>query len=511
MLILNDILGFIKTDSGLLARSRPLPVTGLGSAPRISSSRILAALAQLGFMQMAISLGTLVRNKLMAVYLQPHGFGEFTQLTSIAASVHLLAQFGMAVGLARNTAAASDSAERQKQLSSANGMTLLAAGACLAVALPLLFSSAADLILPALGIHPGWMQKALLCGLLLVAPLEVLRNNYQSFLQGLLDLKGLSGKRSAAIAMSTVLAVPLIAFLGAGGACVHSAAAALLAALLLGQRCRTLGYRPLSCGWDKATVLLLSSLGASSVFISFSQSAVETLLRARLISAYGAAENGLYQAALAVSAQITAVVLGSVATFGLAALSSNTEPELIRGRMEDLLHVVLPVAALALSMTALLSRPAFSLLYSPQFQAGTAFLPLLLLANYVQVASWTAAARVLGARLVSYWVWIQVASLTLRFIVTVAAFPVLGPYALPTGFLLAMCWDASAYFTVCRTRLAVRLPGRIFFNFLAGAATIAGAGVLGCFMAPGLAVSALAAAAACAVCALMARRNGSES
>src|ERR1700722_8479975 len=46
---------------------------------RVGPRRILAVLTQLGIMNVAIGLGGVVRNKVMAVYLKPAGFGEFTQ------------------------------------------------------------------------------------------------------------------------------------------------------------------------------------------------------------------------------------------------------------------------------------------------------------------------------------------------------------------------------------------------------------------------------------------------
>jgi len=112
------------------------------SARHARVGRIMTALTQLGLMQFAVAAGGVVRNKVMAVYLKPDGFGEFTQVFGIAAAVYGFVQFGMAVGLSRNVAATQERKDRQRQLDSANLLTVGLALGCLALLAPLLLTNA---------------------------------------------------------------------------------------------------------------------------------------------------------------------------------------------------------------------------------------------------------------------------------------------------------------------------------------------------------------------------------
>jgi O-antigen/teichoic acid export membrane protein len=450
------------------------------SARHARVGRIMTALTQLGLMQFAVAAGGVVRNKVMAVYLKPDGFGEFTQVFGIAAAVYGFVQFGMAVGLSRNVAATQERKDRQRQLDSANLLTVGLALGCLALLAPLLLTNASNTALTALGVRPGFEQKAMLLLLLLVAPIEALRNNYVSFLQGIVDVKGLSSKRSLAIVASTVVAVPLIALFGATGACIQAFVASLFLALLLGRRCRTMGYAPLGFVWDKTTIVALTSLGAASLVILFAHNFMDTIIRAHLILTAGLAVNGLYQAAFTLSSQIAAVVLGSIGTYAVATLSQTTDKNVIMAGLEDLLRVVLPVSTIGLAGVGLLSEPFFSVLFSSQFREGTKFLPLLLVANYIQVASWVAGAPILGCRLIFTWIAIQLTSVAIRYFLAVLWSPVIGVYAVPAGFLTAMTFDVVANMFVCKFRLGVSLERRTLLTFFAGGATITTAALVGC-------------------------------
>lgn len=443
--------------------------------------RIVTVLTQFGMMQFAVAIGGLVRNKVMAVYLKPAGFGEFTQLLSIAGAVWVFVQFGMAVGLSRNTAAAKEGEGRQRQLSAANLLTIFLALASLALVVPMLFSGASTPLLVALGIHPGLRQKTLLLILLSIAPIEVVRNNYVSFLQGVVDIKGLSAKRTIAILASTALAVPLIAAFGLTGACIQTVFASLFVALLLGMRCSTLGYHPLGIAWDRQAILTLTSFGSASLLSGFSNNATDTLIRAHLISTAGMAENGFYQAAYSLSSLVTTVILGSVGVYSLATLSETKDTKVVSSRMEELLRVVLPIAVLSLGALGLVSQTLFSVLFSPAFNQAARFLPFLLCANYIQAAAWVTGAPLLGFGLIRVWIVIQLAGVGLRYAATVLSSPSIGAYSVPAGVLAAMAFDLLANVVVCCRYIKLRIDGRMLLPFSLGGAAVLCSALAGSF------------------------------
>jgi antigen flippase len=446
------------------------------------SRRIVTVLTQLGMMQFVVAIGGLVRNKVMAVYLKPDGFGEFMQLTSIAAAVWVFVQFGMAVGLSRNTAAATNGKDRQRQLSTANLLTIFLAFASLALLIPLLLSTASNPLLAALGVHPGVAEKELLLVLLSIAPIEALRNNYVSFLQGVVDIKGLSTKRAMAVLASTAVAVPLIAAFRISGACVQTLFASLFVAVLLGMRCRALGYQPLGIAWDRHTARTLTFFGGASLVSGFSNNATDTLIRAHLISSAGIAENGLYQAAFSLSSLVTTVILGSVGAYSLATLSQTRDTKIVASRMEELLRVVLPIAAVSLGGVGLLSQPIFSTLFSPAFNQAARFLPLLLCANYVQAAAWVAGAPLLAFGLIRAWIVIQVVGVALRYAVTILSSPLIGANSVPAGVLAAMAFDLLANIVVCSRFITLRIDGRMLLPFSVGGIAVLCAALAGLFL-----------------------------
>jgi O-antigen/teichoic acid export membrane protein len=443
------------------------------------AGRILAVLAQLGMMNVALGAGGLVRNKVMALYLKPDGFGAFSQVAAIAAAVYVFVQFGMSVGLSRHTAAQAGMRERQQQLNSANLLTGVLGAATLALLLPLLFTSLSDPLLRTLGVRPDLSQKVLLAALLSIAPLEALRNNYGSFLQGNLDIRGFSTWRSLAIVVSTSVAVPLIALFREAGAAAQMVFASAFLAILLARRCRAIGFKPLGFGWDKKAVSTLAGWGAAALVSAFALNATDTLIRGHLIASAGAAANGLYQSATLISGQLMSVILGSVGVYSLATLSETRDPRIAAARMNELLRVIVPIATLSLGLLGLASVPLFILLFSSSFQHAARFFPLLLSANFCQAAAWVTGAPVLGFGLVRTWMALQLTGAALRYGVTVALSPVIGVHSVPAGFFAAVLFDLLANITICAWLLKVPIRGRAAASLAAGTAAIIVCAALG--------------------------------
>ncbi len=483
---------------GVELASAPESVTG----PR----RILTVLTQLGLMNVAIGFGGVVRNKVMAVYLKPAGFGEFTQLAGIAAAVFVFVQFGMSVGLSRHAAAHRDEAERQRQLSVANALTVGLATASIALFIPALFSPASAPLLRTLGIAPTLSHKILLAVLLAIAPLEALRNNFVCFLQGILDIKGMSAKRSLAIIVSTVAAVPLIAFFKAAGAAAQMVFASLFLAILLARRCRQMGYRPFAFAWNKKVALTLAGWGGASLISSLALNSTDTLIRGHLIATAGLAANGLYQSCSLLSGQVMTVILGSIGAYSLATLSETKDPAVAKLRMTDLLHVILPVTTLALGVLGLLSIPMLSILFTRSFGQASTFFPLQLSANYLQASAWIVGAPLLGFGFVRTWMFIQLAGSALRYAVTIVLSSFIGVHAVPAGLALAIAFDLIADIIFCRRCLGIQFDGRTMRNFVLGGAAVLACAMVGALSRP-LQISFLTALLLCGIVAAMAWRE----
>jgi O-antigen/teichoic acid export membrane protein len=441
--------------------------------------RILTVVMQLGLMRIAVSLAGLARNKVLAVYLKPEGFGAFTQLVNIVEVVNVFVQFGTIVSLSRNTAAAGNAQSRQRQLETANFLTVSLAVGTLALLIPLLVGSTGSWALSKLGLQSGFQEKAILIALLSITPIEALRNNYLSFLSGLLDIKGISTKRSLAVVVATVVAIPLVITFGLAGACIQTALASLFLAFLLGARCKQQGYRPLAFSWHKDAAKMLALLGVASLLSGFALNSSDTLIRGYLISHWGLAENGVYQAAVALCAQVTAVILASIGTYAIGTLSQSRDPKILALQIENLLRVILPLSTISLGLVGLLSRPLFALLFSSQFYEGAKFLPLLLASSYIQASAWVVGAPLLGGGLIRIWTTIQLAGVAIRYGSFILLAPLLGIYSVPVGLFGAMLFDLLANLIFCRRPIGVTLNGRTVLRMVAGGLAVMAAAAVG--------------------------------
>jgi O-antigen/teichoic acid export membrane protein len=223
----------------------------------------------------------------------------------------------------------------------------------------------------------------------------------------------------------------------------------------------------------------LAGFGTASLLSGFALNSTEAVIRGHLISGASVAENGIYQAALSLSTQVTTVIVGGVGAYSLATLSQVKDAKDISSGMEQLLHVVLPLSTLSLGFVGILGRPLFSSLFSSQFLEGTKFLPLLLTANYVQTAAWVTGAPLLGRALLRTWLVIQLIGVSIRYAAVDLWFPMIGSYAVPAALLAAWGFDLMANLLVCKWVIRAGLQLSTLLTFCAGAGVVAAAAVLG--------------------------------
>jgi O-antigen/teichoic acid export membrane protein len=271
----------------------------------------------------------------------------------------------------------------------------------------------------------------------------------------MLDIRGISTKRAIAVIVATLAAAPLVIMFGIKGACLQFALASVLLAVLLGHRCYQLGYRPIQFQWTRSSAVGLATLGGASLLVSFAYSLVDVLIRSQLIRYAGLSGAGIYQAAFLLSSQVTQIVLGSIGVFSLASISRSTEPGVISQQLRVMYKVILPVSAVGLGLLGLFERPVVQLLFSSQFESSQVFLPLLLVGNSVQAASWVAGAPLLGCGWVRTWLTLQIFGASIRYVAVTALLPVFGTQAIPLAFLLGQVFDLIASLVICSRRMKI--------------------------------------------------------
>ena len=451
---------------------------GIPDRPDYSESLLATMLGQYAVMQIVVAATGLVRNKIIALRLGPAAFGELAQLGAVVATITALTTFGMQVSLSRNAARATTFAERQAFLANANGLVLSLSLLAMTGAFVLLM--AGDLLtVVGLQATPDVVVAAALS--LAAIPLLGLQTNFLALLQGVLDVKGLAAQRSIAVLIATAICVPLVWYLGLVGAAANFLILNALLTLLLGLRCRSLGYRWLAVRVDRAVVGVLAAFGLASMAAGFAQTFTDAAIRTELLKQVGADANGLLQAPLVLAATLQGIVLGSIGTMSLATLSHASTTEDTRRTIDRLLNVALPLSTVALGLLGLLGVPAMFILYSGQFVDSASLLPWILCAGLVQVVVWVVGAPLLASGDRAIWLALELVWNGARWVISIALLPAYGVAAVPMAmlfaFLLHLAMNLGALWVRYRLRIGWRHGVRLVASMgIVGLVAVIGAG-----------------------------------
>ncbi len=458
-------------------KSATLPEeAGAGAIPApdaaiASDVRIIAVLSQFGVMQLVLALTAVIRNKVVAFRLGPAAFGEYSQIASVISVITAVVSFGMGVSLSRNAAKARSNPERQRQLANANGIVLTLAIVAVTVAIALLLSGR---LLPLVGLAHSTALMGATAIFIMAIPFEGLKNNYLALLQGILDVRGLAAGRSIGVLLATMLAVPIVWVLGFLGAGIQFLLLSALLALLLGLRCRQVGYAPLSVRLESPVLLQLASFGLVSLGASFASVFVDTAVRGTLIESAGAAANGLLQAPYMLSQTVKAMVTASISSIALATIAPRDKREEIAAAVDKLLGVVIPVGASSIGLLGLLGAPVLALLYSGAFVPGASLFRYVLVADLIHVFVWVIGANLLarGDRLL--WLGLDLVQAGVRWTVAIALVPRFGATAVAIGYLAAVLLHLALNLLVYRLYYQIPL-GRVHLSrlFVAAALVVA--------------------------------------
>lgn len=439
--------------------------------------RVLINVIQLGGMQFVIALTAVARNKVLALRLGTDGFGEFSQIALLGVAASVFVAFGLGMSLNRNVAAATSDEERQRLLSQSNGVVLLLAASIAAIAAAVV--GLRPDVLEFVGLEPRPAIVAALVILLVYVPLEAAVKHRVAFLTAVLDIAGMTSGRSTALAIGTAVSIPIVWYFGLVGAAVQLTLITGGIVLLLDRRCRRIGYRPWGVRFQWTVVRFLAALGIASLIAGFVQQLADLYVRSFLIRSLDASQNGIYQAALSITYQVKAIVLGSVGSYSIATLSQDASRERVIQTADQLLSIVLPIGAVALAGLGLLSGPAVLVLYSHEFLPAQSLLPFLLTGEFVQVMIWVVGAPLLARNRVWTWLTFELVFSAARTAAAVALIPRIGVTGVAMGYaaasLLHLAITGGYYLGVFRYTIGVRNA----VTFGIGAALVAGMSYLG--------------------------------
>ena len=351
-------------------------------------------------------------------------------------------------------------------------LSLLATGAIFA------FLMAGDLLtVVGLSAAPDLVVAA---GLFFAAvPLLGIQANFLSLLQGLLDVRGLAVQRSIAVLLATAIAVPIIWVFGLVGAAATFLILNALLTLLLGLRCRSLGYNWLAFRLNRRVIGVLAAFGLASMASGFAQTFADTAIRTSLITRFGSDANGLLQAPLVLAATLKTIVLGSIGSMSLVTVSSASSIEDTTRTIDRLLNVALPLSTVALGLLGLLGVPAMIALYSEDFTGGAALLPWILCADLVLVFVWVIGAPLLASGDRAIWLTLDLVWAGARWAFSIALVPEHGAAAVGMGMLFAVVLHLVLVLLTIRSRYQLRVGWQHGARLLVGMAIVGLVSVIG--------------------------------
>jgi O-antigen/teichoic acid export membrane protein len=140
--------------------------------------------------------------------------------------------------------------------------------------------------------------------------------------------------------------------------------------------------------WSSRAARLFFSMSGAMLVSGLTASATLLAVRARIIETQGAVVTGQFDAAWAISMSHATLVLSSVQSYYLPALSRAHLTSARAEQVSAVLTISALVAAVIIAALAILKPWALSALYAPAFRPGAWFLRWTLIGDYLKVASW---------------------------------------------------------------------------------------------------------------------------
>jgi PST family polysaccharide transporter len=175
-----------------------------------------------------------------------------------------------------------------------------------------------------------------------------------------------------------------------------SAGAALLAILRHPNSLRTWFFSRRSW-WDAEAARHFFSISTAMLITGFLASAAVLAVRGNIVRSQGLQRTGLFDAAWSISMNQVTLVLASVQTYYLPALTRARTPADKAGEISRVLIAGTLAAAAVIASLALVQPLVLNLFYSRAFEGAHQYLRWTLVGDYLKVSSWILSVPMLAA------------------------------------------------------------------------------------------------------------------
>ena len=416
----------------------------------------------------------LARNKWLAEHLAPAGLGVLGQVFSTQTLLGTAAGLGLSLPVARAIGAATATSDARAAHRAAWTALALAASASLAVAIPTLMLA-------------PWLSQALLgapayAGLLRIAVIGVVGLAFQAVAGGVFAGRSdVGGPLAIALGGGMVAVTVTVALVpragltgGAIGAAVLIPAGLATAWWARGAVRRALVAFPPRSGFDATIARALSRVGLAALALAVLDQGTLLALRAHYLRANGVAANGLLQAALALSLQVSGVFQAYLASYAFGRVSTAFGAAGVRDYTRRHWTAFVALAAAAFALAMVVAGPLLRILYSNQFAPARPLMAWALLAEFCRVVTQTWGLGALPTGGLKAWMPIGIAGPLVLVPAYLALAPIAGTLALPWAGAIAALLQLGVT-GVIMSRQGVTLGAR---DLALLAATLAGLALL---------------------------------
>lgn len=340
-----------------------------------------------GGVQLITILFTIVRTKVIALFIGPSGLGLMSLLNSVVELIKSICGLGLSSSIVREVAVASGTGQEKMLQKALNRWVLFSS--LLGFFVTTLFSK--KISIWAFNSEDYRSSIVLVSGAILFS---IIADSFNSYMQGYRKVKYLALASVTSSFLLVVLTVPLFYILGAKAIIIYINIVAIVSFFVNGfflyksgislrlsfkQNINVsfrLGINALKLG----AVLSLSTLG---VYL------VELILKSYIFDIGGTVEVGLYQAGWSINTAYIGIILTAIAKDfypRLSQLSNNLHSisEALNKQIEISFIILAPI----LGVMILFASFCVKLLYSNDFIQIELFLQLLLFGSFIKVGSW---------------------------------------------------------------------------------------------------------------------------
>lgn len=422
------------------------------------SRHALRALGIFGSVRSLTLLFSVIKVKLVAVWLGAEGMGLFNILNSATDTVSSLSQLGIGSSAVKNIASASDKAQVQRLALAVRRLTWLSgvAGAFLMLILAESFSSLTfgD---TAHASRFRWLAVSVF--------LSAVTNGWLAVTQGTGELKQLARAQLWGAVASFVISVPLFYFYRIE---------AVLPVLTLGFavsamtawifRARVGRPEPLPRWTDSlregGAMVRLGFMMTVSVFVGL---AVNYLMTAWLNEYASTAIVGYYNAGYTLATRYTGILFAALATEYYPRLSgiigSQSEVERhVSAQIRLGVRILLPVILLFIAF----DRIVVTILYSPDFEVILPYVTLAVAATLFRLAGWCYSYVILAHGDGSVYAMTELAGHAVWLITTICGYTLYGMAGFGYAMILSLLFDACITWCVYRYRYGYRTDSGTF-------------------------------------------------